>query len=67
MTEECLLNPNRNPNLTKDQIESYLMEYLSVQKVRKEGGGLFPHTSPCAERGSRINRMLTASNPQESH
>lgn len=32
-TEECLLNPNRNPNLTKDQIEFLLEEYLGVEKV----------------------------------
>lgn len=33
VTEETLLNPNRNPNLTKEQIEGYLKEYLNVQKV----------------------------------
>ena len=32
-TAECLLDPGRNPDLTKDQIESYLKEYLSVSKV----------------------------------
>lgn len=32
-TEECLLNPNRNPNLTKEQIENYLKEYLNIEKV----------------------------------
>ncbi len=32
-TEECLLNPNRNPNLTKQQIENYLKEYLGAEKV----------------------------------
>jgi agmatine deiminase len=32
-TEECLLNPNRNPQLSKDKIESILMEYLGAQKV----------------------------------
>jgi agmatine deiminase len=32
-TEECLLNPNRNPNLTRAQIEDYLKKFLSIDKV----------------------------------
>lgn len=32
-TEECLLNPNRNPNLTKPEIEQYLRGYLNIEKV----------------------------------
>jgi agmatine deiminase len=32
-TEACLLNPNRNPHLTKTQIEGYLCDYLGVRKV----------------------------------
>lgn len=32
-TEECLLNPNRNPSLTREQIEVQLKEYLGVEKV----------------------------------
>lgn len=32
-TEECLLNKNRNPNLTKEQIEDQLKAYLGVRKV----------------------------------
>ena len=30
-TEECLLNPNRNPNLTKEQIETWLKKMLGVE------------------------------------
>ena len=33
VTEECLLNRNRNPNLTKEQIEDKLKEYLNLEKV----------------------------------
>lgn len=29
-TAECLLNHNRNPHLTKEQIEAYLRDYLNV-------------------------------------
>lgn len=32
-TEECLLNSNRNPHLTKADIEAYLRDYLNIQKV----------------------------------
>jgi len=32
-TEECLLSPGRNPDLTKSEIENYLKEYLNVQKI----------------------------------
>jgi agmatine deiminase len=32
-TEECLLNPNRNPDLTRPQIEEYLRAYLGVEVV----------------------------------
>jgi agmatine deiminase len=32
-TEECLLNRNRNPDLTKELIEQYLKDYLNVEKI----------------------------------
>ncbi len=32
-TKECLLNPNRNPELTQDDIEGCLRNYLNVEKV----------------------------------
>ena len=31
-TEECLLNANRNPNLTKEQIEGVLASMLGIKK-----------------------------------
>ncbi len=39
-TEQCLLNPNRNPHLTKPQIEEYLTEYLGVSKILWLGDGI---------------------------
>lgn len=30
-TEECLLNPNRNPSLEKDEIEALLKSYLGIR------------------------------------
>lgn len=32
-TEECLLHPNRNPDLSKQEIEEYLKSYLGAKKV----------------------------------
>ncbi|OQA56906.1 MAG: C-N hydrolase family amidase [Euryarchaeota archaeon ADurb.Bin294] len=32
-TRQCLLNPNRNPHLTQDDIEHYLCEYLCARKI----------------------------------
>jgi agmatine deiminase len=32
-TEECLLNPNRNPELTREQIEGVLRAYLGVDTI----------------------------------
>lgn len=32
-TEECLLNPNRNPDMTKEEIEAQLKQHLNIEKV----------------------------------
>jgi agmatine deiminase len=40
-TEECLLNKNRNPHMTKEQIEDELKAYLGVKKVIWLPHGLF--------------------------
>lgn len=32
-TEACLLNPNRNPHLSKSQIEKYLRDYYGVENI----------------------------------
>ena len=39
-TEQCLLNPNRNPNLSRAQIEEYLKNYLGATKVLWLGEGI---------------------------
>ena len=39
-TEQCLLNPNRNPQLSKSEIEQYLKSYLGVEKVLWLGEGI---------------------------
>lgn len=40
-TEECLLNPNRNPHLSRGQIEDKLREYLGVEKIIWLGRGVY--------------------------
>jgi len=39
-TEACLLNKNRNPSLTKEQIEQNLRDYLGIEKVLWLGDGI---------------------------
>ena len=39
-TEACLLNPNRNPHLTKPEIEQYLCDYLGATNVLWLGDGI---------------------------
>src|SRR3990172_4840855 len=39
-TEQCLLNPNRNPDLGRSQLEQYLKDYLGVVKVLWLGEGI---------------------------
>jgi len=40
-TEECLLNRNRNPQLTRAQIERLLQRYLGVQTIVWLGRGVY--------------------------
>jgi agmatine deiminase len=39
-TESCLMNPNRNPTLSKDQIEQGLRDYLGVEQILWLGDGI---------------------------
>jgi len=39
-TEACLLNPNRNPSLSRTEIEEYLCAYLGVTKIVWLGDGI---------------------------
>lgn len=40
VTEQCLLNPNRNPGLARADIDHYLREYLGVEVVIWLGRGV---------------------------
>lgn len=39
-TEQCLLNPNRNPQLSRTQIDQHLKDYLGVTKILWLGEGI---------------------------
>jgi agmatine deiminase len=39
-TESCLLNPNRNPSLSRTEIEEYLRSYLGVTNILWLGDGI---------------------------
>lgn len=39
-SEQCLLNKNRNPQLTKSQIEQYLKDYLGIRHILWLGDGI---------------------------
>ncbi len=39
-TEQCLLNPNRNPDLSREEIEGLLRDHLGVQRFVWLGEGL---------------------------
>ena len=40
-TEECLLNPNRNPELSREEIEQALFDYLGAEKMIWLGRGVY--------------------------
>lgn len=43
-TEECLLNPNRNPDLSRAEIEGFLRDYLGLELVLWLGKGIVGDT-----------------------
>lgn len=43
VTEMCLLHESRNPEMSKEQIEEKLKEYLNVEKVLWVKDGIDPH------------------------
>jgi agmatine deiminase len=72
-TEQCLLNPNRNPQLSKQDTENYLKNYLGVNKIIWLKQGLFnDHTDGHVDDIARfvdINKILCAyeENPQDEN
>jgi agmatine deiminase len=59
-TEECLLNPNRNPGLTRAQVETQLKRYLDVEVVIWLGKGV--HLD---ETGGHVDNLCAYVRPGE--
>jgi agmatine deiminase len=57
-TEECLLNPNRNPGLTRADIEGVLRRYLGVSTVIWLGAGVYQD-----ETGGHIDELACFVSP----
>jgi agmatine deiminase len=57
-TEECLLNPNRNPNLTRREVEEQLQRYLGVSTVIWLGQGVYSD-----ETGGHIDELACFTSP----
>jgi agmatine deiminase len=57
-TEECLLNPNRNPNFTRAEIEEQLRRYLAVSRVIWLDKGVYQD-----ETGGHIDELACFTSP----
>ena len=57
-TEECLLNPNRNPHLTRADVEEQLRGYLGVSKIIWLGKGVY-----LDETGGHIDELACFTSP----
>ena len=53
-TEECLLNPNRNPHLTREDIEEQLRRYLCGEQGDLAGQGRVPGRDRRPHRRARL-------------
>jgi len=57
-TEDCLLNPNRNPQLTRMQVEEKLRQYLGITTVIWLGKGVY-----LDETGGHIDELACFTSP----
>ncbi len=57
-TEECLLNPNRNPGLSRSEIEAYLKRYLGISTVIWLGKGVY-----CDETSGHVDNLACFTRP----
>ncbi len=59
-TEECLLHPSRNPDLSKEEIEEVLKEHLSIEKVIWIPRGLYND-----ETNGHVDNLIHVARPGE--
>ena len=57
-TEECLLDPNRNPTLTRSQIEDRLRAYLNVEVVIWLGRGVYRDETDADYRTNALAQVI---------
>ncbi|MFT3907640.1 MAG: agmatine deiminase [Steroidobacteraceae bacterium] len=60
VTEQCLLNPNRNPKLSRARIEKLLLDYTGAEKVLWLGAGVIND-----ETGGHIDNLACFARPGE--
>jgi len=75
-TEQCLLNPNRNPGLSREQLEQALRDQLGVERILWLGHGLVEdrdtdgHVDLIAaftRPGQALLQMVGPDNPNHEH
>ncbi len=75
-TEQCLLNPNRNPSMSREDIESVLRSFLGAERIVWLGQGLVEdrdtdgHVDLIAaftEPGRVLLQMVAPGNPNHPH
>lgn len=75
-TEQCLLNPNRNPSLSREEIEQALRGFLGVERIVWLGAGLVEdrdtdgHVDLIAaftRSGQVLLQMVAPGNPNYDH
>lgn len=59
-TEQCLLNTNRNPDLSKEEIEEILFQYLNVEKIIWLEEGVY-----CDETDGHVDNLACFVRPGE--
>ena len=57
-TEQCLLNPNRNPARSREEIEQLLRDYLGIRKIVWLGRGLVDDDTD-----GHVDNLLTFAKP----
>lgn len=60
-TEECLLHPSRNPDMSKQEIEAHLKAYLNVEKVIWLPKGLYADE----DTNGHVDNLLHIARPGE--
>ena len=73
-SEQCLLNPNRNPGLTRAEIETHLRDYLGVRSIIWLGEGLVDDDTDghvdnlaCFVRPGAVLALTTADGEDANH